>query len=68
VVDFEFEMPFLSPGVYSVSAAVSEGDPFLPIPMHYKPDLISIEPLLGKRTVHGVFAIPDMNISIATNQ
>jgi hypothetical protein len=65
-VNFEFRMPFLSPGSYSLSAAISEGDPAIPVPMHYKPDLIIIEPLVNKRTVHGVFAIADMTILTKT--
>jgi lipopolysaccharide transport system ATP-binding protein len=67
VVSFEFAMPFLSAGTYSISAAISEGDHSLPIPMHYKPDLISIEPLLGERIVHGVFAIRNIAISTEAN-
>ena len=66
-VTFEFRMPFLSPDSYSLSAAISEGDPSMPVPMHYKPDLIFIEPLANNRTVHGVFAIADMAISTKTN-
>jgi len=65
-INFEFRMPFLSPGSYSLSAAISEGDSAMPVPMHYKPDLMIIEPLVNKRTVHGVFAIADMTILTKT--
>lgn len=62
-VSFDFTMPFLAPGAYSVSVAISEGDPEVPSVMHYKPDVFILEPILEKRHVHGVFAAPDMTIT-----
>ena len=67
-ITFEFVLPFIAPGTYSISAAVSEGDPSTPIPMHYKPDMMVIEPIIGKRAVHGILAIADMSISTQTKQ
>ena len=61
-INFEFSMPFLAPSAYSISVAISEGDPDLPSAMHYKPDVFIMEPILGNRHVHGVFAAPDMAI------
>ena len=63
-VKFEFTMPFVSSGDYSISVAVSEGDPSEPTVAHYKPDVAILRPLLGNRTVHGVFAASDMTISV----
>lgn len=62
-VSFDFTMPFLAPGAYSVSVAISEGDPDIPSVMHYKPDVFILEPILEKRQVHGIFAAPDMTIT-----
>jgi lipopolysaccharide transport system ATP-binding protein len=59
-VSFVFIMPYIAPGAYSISAAISEGDPDIPIPMHYKPDVFIMEPILGSRPIHGVFATTDM--------
>lgn len=62
-IDFSFTMPFLHPGPYCISVAISEDDPDMPTVMHYKPDYILIEPITGKRIIHGVFGIRDMTIS-----
>lgn len=66
-VSFVFTMPFVAPGSYSVSAAVSEGDPDLPIAMHYKPDAFILQPILGSRPIHGVFATSDMAVLAEVN-
>lgn len=66
-VSFVFTMPFVAPGAYSVSAAISEGDPDLPIAMHYKPDVFILEPILGNRHIHGVFATTDMAVLAEVN-
>jgi len=61
-VNFEFTMPFLAPGSYTISPGISQGNPEAPTVMHYKPDKIVVQPLLHKRIVHGIFAIADINI------
>jgi lipopolysaccharide transport system ATP-binding protein len=61
-VIFEFTMPYLMPSTYSMSVAISEGDENQPTVMHYKPDTITIEPLLGDRQVHGIFATSDSSV------
>ncbi|MFY8149406.1 MAG: ABC transporter ATP-binding protein [Prochlorococcaceae cyanobacterium] len=67
VTTFRFLMPFLSPGTYSISAAVSEGEPDAPIPMHYKPDALIFEPFLQGRIVHGVFAPANASVNLLIN-
>ena len=62
-VEFEFTMPFIAPGAYSLSIAISEGDPDQPTVMHYKPDILVISPMLKKRIVHGVLALHDINFN-----
>lgn len=62
-LSFSFTMPFLRPGPYCISVAISENDPEIPTVMHYKPDCILIEPITTSRTVHGVFAVHDLAIS-----
>lgn len=57
---FEFTMPFIRPGSYAISVAISENDVDMPTVMHYKPDAFIIEPILGGQTIHGVFSIPSM--------
>lgn len=59
-VGFEFTMPFIAAGNYSISVAISEGDPDLPTVMHYKPDILVITPMLKNRIVHGVVALHDI--------
>lgn len=61
-VDFEFTMPFLAPGSYTISPGISQGDPDIPIVMHYKPDKMVLQPLLKKRVVHGTFALSNIKI------
>jgi lipopolysaccharide transport system ATP-binding protein len=61
-VSFEFVMPFLQPGSYSLSAAVSNGDAKQFQVMHYKPDVLVLEPMVGDRPVQGVFATTTMAI------
>ncbi|MCT0233944.1 ABC transporter ATP-binding protein [Synechococcus sp. CS-1327] len=61
-VVFKFVMPYLYPGSYSLSAAVSEGDATQFQVMHYKPDVLILEPMVGNRQVHGVFATTKMEI------
>lgn len=62
---FDFKMPFLRPGTYSLSAAVSNGDAIQFRVMHYKPDALVLEPVIGNRYIHGIFATPDMTIRVA---
>ena len=62
-VGFEFTMPFIAAGAYTLSIAISEGDPDLPTVMHYKPDILVITPMLKKRVVHGVLALHDINFN-----
>ena len=61
-VDFEFRMPFLAAGSYTISPGISQGDPDTPTVMHYKPDKIIIQPLLHNKIIHGIFAIPNIEI------
>jgi lipopolysaccharide transport system ATP-binding protein len=61
-VDFEFTMPFLAPGSYTISPGISQGDPDTPTVMHYKPDKLIVHPLLHEKIVHGIFAIPNTEI------
>lgn len=61
-VVFQFAMPFLQPGDYSLSAAVSNGDAMQFETMHYKPDILVLTPMVGGRPIHGVFAITEMAI------
>lgn len=62
---FEFMMPFLRPGSYSLSAAVSNSDGSRFQVMHYKPDILILDPMVGARAVHGVFATTSMAIRLA---
>ena len=62
-VGFEFTMPFIAAGAYTLSIAISEGDPDLPTVMHYKPDILVITPMLKKRIVHGVLALHDIKFN-----
>lgn len=64
-VSFDFTMPFLRPGHYSLSAAVSNGDASGFQVLHYKPDMIILEPMVGHRAIHGVFAATSMTIRLA---
>jgi lipopolysaccharide transport system ATP-binding protein len=66
-ISFEFAMPFLKAGKYSFSAAISENDVDMPTIMHYKPDALIVEPILGRHPVYGIFAIPSMNIFTEIN-
>lgn len=61
-ISFEFVMPFLQPGSYSLSVAVSNGDAKQFQVMHYKPDILILEPMVGNRPVQGVFATTTMTI------
>jgi len=63
-VFFEFIMPFLRPGSYSLSAAVSNGDAMGFQVLHYKPDTLILEPMVGNRAIHGVFATTSMAIKL----
>ena len=67
ITTFAFRMPFLRGGPYSFSVAISEHDIDTPTVMHYKPDALIIEPILGARPVHGIFALPDIMISSKVN-
>jgi lipopolysaccharide transport system ATP-binding protein len=58
-ISFTFTMPFIKPGSYALSVAISEKSVDVPTVMHYKPDALVIEPLLGTQPVHGIFAIPN---------
>lgn len=58
-ISFDFVMPILMAGNYSLSAAVGSGDAFQHEIMHYKPDILSLTPNVGGRFVHGVFALTD---------
>ncbi|MCT0231081.1 ABC transporter ATP-binding protein [Synechococcus sp. CS-1324] len=60
--NFEFVMPFLQPGSYSLSVAISNGDAKQFQVMHYKPDIMILEPMVGNRPVQGVFATTTMTI------
>jgi lipopolysaccharide transport system ATP-binding protein len=60
---FDFEMPILLTGSYSLSAAVSSGDTNQYEVMHYKPDVLTLTPNVGGRFVHGVFAIAEIVMS-----
>ena len=66
-ISFEFAMPFLKAGKYSFSVAISENNIEMPTIMHYKPDAIIVEPILGSHPVYGIFAIPSMNILTEIN-
>jgi lipopolysaccharide transport system ATP-binding protein len=66
-VCFEFVMPILQPGSYSLSAAVSNGDAKQFHVMHYKPDILILEPMVGGRPVQGVFATTTMAIKSAVH-
>jgi len=61
-VNFEFTMPFLAPGSYTISPGISQGDPDTPTVMHYKPDKIIMQPILHKKIIHGIFGVPNVNI------
>jgi lipopolysaccharide transport system ATP-binding protein len=61
---FNFTMPFLRPGSYSLSAAVSNGDAMSFQVLHYKPDTLILEPMVGHRAIHGVFATTSMAIRL----
>lgn len=67
ITTFAFRMPFLRGGPYSFSVAISERDIDTPTVMHYKPDALIIEPILGARPVHGIIALPDIIISSKVN-
>jgi lipopolysaccharide transport system ATP-binding protein len=67
-LSFEFIMPYLEPGGYSLSAAISEGDEFSPLVLHYKPDLMLIEPMLNGRIVHGAIAVVSTNIKASIEE
>lgn len=67
-VSFDFTMPFLQPGSYSLSAAVSNGDAIGFQVLHYKPDTLILEPMVGHRAIHGVFATTTMAIRVAIQQ
>ncbi len=62
---FCFTMPFLRPGSYSLSAAVSNGDATGFEVLHYKTDTLLLEPMVGNRPVYGVFATTTMNIRVS---
>ena len=62
---FEFTMPFLQPGSYSLSAAVSNGDTTGFKVLHFKPDTLFFQPMVGRRQVFGVFAATTMAIRLA---
>ncbi|MEA5390276.1 ABC transporter ATP-binding protein [Cyanobium gracile UHCC 0139] len=62
---FGFTMPFLRPGSYSLSAAVSNGDATGFQVLHYKTDTLVFEPMVGERPIYGVFATTTMNIRVA---
>ena len=64
-VTFCFTMPFLRPGNYSLSAAVSNGDATGFEVLHYKTDTLFLEPIVGSRPIYGVFATTTMNIRVA---
>jgi lipopolysaccharide transport system ATP-binding protein len=66
-IGFEFKMPFLKSGTYSLSVGISENDPDIVTVMHYKPDAIIIQPILGNREVHGILALPKVTISTKIN-
>ena len=61
-------MPVLSPGSYSLSAAVSDGDELQFETLHYKPDVLVLTPNVKGRPVHGVFAITKMVITSEVQQ
>ena len=65
---FKFIMPVLSPGSYSLSAAVSDGDELQFETLHYKPDVLVLTPNVKGRPVHGVFAITKMVITSEVQQ
>lgn len=65
---FKFNMPVLSPGNYSLSAAVSDGDESQFETLHYKPDVLVLTPIVKGRPVHGVFAITKMVITTEVQQ
>jgi lipopolysaccharide transport system ATP-binding protein len=64
-VYFDFVMPFLRPGSYSLSAAVSDGEAMCFQVLHYKPDTLILDPMVGDRAIHGVFATTSMAIKLA---
>jgi lipopolysaccharide transport system ATP-binding protein len=61
---FDFTMPFLQPGSYSLSAAVSNGDAFGFKVLHFKPDTLIFQPMVGRRPVYGVFSTTTMAIKL----
>ncbi len=61
---FGFTMPFLRSGIYSLSAAVSNRDGSQFQVLHYKPDTLILEPMVGNRAIHGVFATTSMAIKL----
>lgn len=63
-VYFDFKMPFLQPGSYSLSAAVSNGDAMGYKVLHFKPDTLIFQPMVGRRPVYGVFATTTMAIKL----
>jgi lipopolysaccharide transport system ATP-binding protein len=67
-VSFDFAMPFLQPGSYSLSAAVSNGDALGFQVLHYKPDTLILEPMVGHRAIHGVFATTTMAIRVTVQE
>ena len=64
-VSFDFKMPFVRPGSYSLSAAVSNGDAMGFQVLHYKPDTLILDPMVGHRAIHGVFATTSMAIRLS---
>lgn len=64
---YAFKMPFLRAGAYSISVAISASDIDAPTVMHYKPDALVIEPIIGIRPVHGIFGLPEIIISSEIN-
>ena len=63
-ISFDFTMPFFRSGAYSLSAAVSNGDATGFQVLHYKPDTLILEPMVGNRAIHGVFATTSMAIKL----
>lgn len=66
-ISFKFTMPFVKSGTYSISIGISENDPDIVTVMHYKPDAFMIQPILGKREVHGIFALSNVSVTTEIN-
>ncbi|MEA5411692.1 ABC transporter ATP-binding protein [Synechococcus sp. BA-120 BA3] len=63
-VSFEFVMPFLRAESYSLSTAVSNGEMAGYKVLHFKPDTLFFQPMLGRVQVSGVFALTKVGIEL----